>query len=123
MAGKKIKWYKLADSIEAIDWQPNNMAIAEAGGKTVTLVRNNNDISACASKCPHASGILANGFVDALGNIICPIHHYKFSLHNGRNVSGEGYYLKVYPIEIREAGVFIGFEEGGVLDMFNPHCS
>lgn len=111
MREKKIKWYKLADTIEAIDWQPNNLAIVEAGGKTLTVARINNTVKACAHKCPHASGILANGFIDALGNIVCPLHRYKFSLDNGRNVSGEGYYLKVYPIEYREAGFFIGFEE------------
>jgi 3-phenylpropionate/trans-cinnamate dioxygenase ferredoxin subunit len=26
-------------------------------------------------------------------------------------VSGEGYYLKTYPVEEREDGVFVGFEE------------
>jgi nitrite reductase/ring-hydroxylating ferredoxin subunit len=111
MPEKQIKWYKLADTIEAIDWPPNNLAIAEAGGKTVTLARVNNQVKACAQKCPHASGILANGFIDALGNIVCPLHRYKFSLDNGRNITGEGYYLKTYAIEYREAGIFIGFEE------------
>lgn len=111
MPEKKIKWYKLAGTIEAIDWQSNNLAIVEVGGKTVTLARVNNQVKACAHKCPHASGILAHGFLDALGNIVCPLHRYKFSLNNGHNVSGEGYYLKTYAIEYRDAGIFIGFEE------------
>jgi 3-phenylpropionate/trans-cinnamate dioxygenase ferredoxin subunit len=54
---------------------------------------------------------MANGFIDALGNIVCPLHRYKFSLQNGRNVSGEGYFLKLFPVEIRPDGVFIGLEE------------
>jgi hypothetical protein len=29
-------------------------------------------------------------------------------MENGRNTSGEGYYLKTYPIEIREDGIYIG---------------
>ena len=36
-------------------------------------------------------------------------------MQNGRNVSGEGYYLKHWPVEQREDGVFAGFEEEGGL--------
>jgi len=118
MAEKKINWHKIADTINAIDWQQNNMAIAEVAGKTITLVKLNNEIKACAHKCPHASGILAGGFIDALGNVVCPLHRYKFSLQNGRNVSGEGYYLKTYLVEKRADGIYIGFEESSLLNIF-----
>lgn len=118
MDARKIKWFKVADAKDSIEWQGNNLAIAEAGGRKVTLARVYNEIFACAHKCPHASGILADGFIDALENIVCPLHRYKFSLQNGRNVSGEGYYLKTYPVEEREAGIFIGFEENSWLDIF-----
>ena len=118
MTGKKIKWYKLADSKETIDWQNNNLVVVEAGSRKVTLAKINNELFACAYTCPHASGILADGFIDAVGNIVCPLHRYKFSLKNGRNVSGEGYYLKNYPLEEREAGIFIGFEENPWLNIF-----
>ena len=118
MAEKIIKWYKVADSKAAIEWQSNNMALAEAGGKTITLIKTGNEIEPCAHKCPHAGGVMADGFADALGNIVCPLHRYKFSLKNGRNISGEGYYLKLYAIEEREAGVFVGFEENNWLSIF-----
>ena len=68
---------------------------------------------ACAYACPHAGGILSEGYIDALGNVVCPIHRYKFSLQNGRNVSGEGYYLTTLPVEVREDGIFAGIEQKG----------
>lgn len=108
---KKVKWHKVAVSINSIKWQSNQLCIAEVAGKTITLARINNQIFACAYKCPHASGILADGFIDATNNIVCPLHRYKFSLTNGRNVSGEGYYLKVYAVEEREDGVFVECED------------
>ena len=111
MPHKKVKWHKVAGSINSIEWQSNHLAIAEVAGKTITLARTKNQIFACAHKCPHASGILANGFIDATNNIVCPLHRYKFNLTNGRNVSGEGYYLKVYAVEERKDGVFVGCEE------------
>ena len=94
------------------------MSVVESGGKKVTLARNAGKLYACAYKCPHASGILADGFIDAVGNVVCPLHRFKFNLKNGRNVSGEGYYLKVYAVEVRQAGVFVGFEENTWLDIF-----
>ena len=118
MPEKKIKWYKVAESIEAIEWQANNLALAEAGGRKITLARKDNGIYACAHKCPHAGGLLADGLIDTMGNLVCPVHRYKFNLANGRNVSGEGYYLKTYGVDIREAGIFVGFEEKSWLNIF-----
>ena len=118
MTPKNIKWYKIADSKNELQWQDNNLLVAEVGGKKITLARIGQEVHACAYKCPHAGGVLANGFIDATGNIVCPLHRYKYSLSNGRNVSGEGYYLKVYAIEERDAGLFAGFEESSWMDIF-----
>ncbi|MBS1627624.1 MAG: Rieske 2Fe-2S domain-containing protein [Bacteroidetes bacterium] len=110
---KQYKWYKIIENENLLQWQSNNMCIAEANGKKITLAKHNNTILAFVYKCPHAGGILADGFIDTLGNVVCPLHRYKFSIHNGRNVSGEGYYLKTFPIEIREDGIYVGFAEEG----------
>ena len=60
-----------------------------------------------AYTCPHAGSILADGFIDALGNVVCPLHHYRFNIQNGRNTSGEGYFLRRWPIECRPEGIFV----------------
>jgi 3-phenylpropionate/trans-cinnamate dioxygenase ferredoxin subunit len=111
MKEKKYQWHKIADSLEEINFQSNAMAEIVVAGKTICVARKKEQLLACTQKCPHAGGILANGFIDALGNVVCPLHRYKFNLQNGRNSSGEGYFLKTFPIEIRKDGVFVGFEE------------
>ena len=111
---KKYKWHKIADSIGELEFNRDNMLVAEADGKKLTLAKTSNGLFACAHKCPHAGGILADGFIDAVGNIVCPLHRYKFSLQNGRNTSGEGYYINTYPVELREDGVYVGFEVKGL---------
>lgn len=116
---KNIKWHKIADSRNEFHWPSNNLLVVDVNGKTITLAMRDNKLFACAYKCPHASGILAEGFVDATGNIVCPLHRYKFDLKNGRNVSGEGYYLKVYAVEERAEGIFLGFEESGWVSLFS----
>ncbi len=107
---KKINWVKIADSATEIIWQKNQMSIIEVEGKKITIVDFKGTIYGIAHKCPHASGIMADGFIDGLGNVVCPLHRYRFSLENGRNTSGEGYYLKTYPVQYNQNGVFIGFE-------------
>ncbi len=111
---KEIKWYKVADSIAELDFQSNNMCVVEANGKKVTLAQFNQSLFACAYKCPHASGIMAEGYINAVGNIVCPLHRYAFNLQNGRNTTGEGYYLKTYLAEERADGVYIGMEKAGI---------
>jgi 3-phenylpropionate/trans-cinnamate dioxygenase ferredoxin subunit len=87
------------------------MAEVVADNKTICLAKYEDQLFAFAQKCPHASGLLSQGFIDPLGNVVCPLHRYKYALKNGRNVSGEGYYLKHWPIEMREDGIYVGLEE------------
>ncbi len=118
MSDKKIQWFKIADSENEFTFAPNNMTAVEVNGKKLTLIKHHNRLFACTHKCPHAGGVLAEGYIDAMGNIVCPLHRYKFSLQNGRNVTGEGYFLKTYPVEMREEGIYLGIEEKGFLNFF-----
>ena len=104
-------WKKIAESRAELFQGENNLAEIEVDGKLVCVVMHEEKLKACAAKCPHAGGKMATGYIDALGNIVCPLHRYKFSLENGRNVTGEGYFLKIYKVEEREEGIFIGIEE------------
>jgi nitrite reductase/ring-hydroxylating ferredoxin subunit len=110
---RKYKWHKIAEAIDAIDFAPNNIAVITVDDKTMCLGRHKQQLFAFAYKCPHAGGIMADGFIDVVGNVVCPVHRYKFNPQNGRNTSGEGYYLKHWPVEVKEEGVFVGIEEKG----------
>ena len=103
--------HKIANHIEEINFSKNGLAEIEVKGKAICLALHQNKLFACTKKCPHAGGNLSEGYLDALGNIVCPLHHYKFDLKNGRNVSGEGYKLATYPLEIREDGYYISVRE------------
>ena len=100
-------WHKIAESLAELRADGSSLKEIRLGERTVCLAIYQDRISACAHTCPHAGGRMVDGYIDPLGNIVCPLHRYKFSLANGRNVSGEGYYLRTYPIEERADGVFI----------------
>ncbi|MGH2564352.1 MAG: Rieske (2Fe-2S) protein [Ginsengibacter sp.] len=116
MQGKKYKWYKIAETINELHFSENNMLQIEAGGKSICIAKTLRGIVACAAKCPHAGGNMSEGFLDKNDNIVCPVHRYAFSFDNGRDITGEGYYLKTYPVEVKDSGIFIGIEEGGLFN-------
>jgi len=101
------QWHKIAGNISEISFNSNGLAELEVNGKVICLARQQDRLFACAQKCPHAGALLSDGHQDALGNLVCPLHKYKFSLNNGRNISGEGYHLKTYKIEQTTEGIFV----------------
>ena len=111
MSEKKYTWHKIADHINELSFAENNIAVTEMNGRKICIAKFKEGIFAFTYKCPHAGGILADGHIDALGNLVCPLHRYKYDMKNGRNVSGEGYYLKHWPVENRPEGVFVGMEK------------
>ena len=113
---KKYKWFKIADSLDDIAFSENGIAECEINGKQICLSFFKEQFCATSLKCPHAGGNLSHGYLDNSGNIVCPVHGYKFSLQTGRNISGEGYYLKTYPVEKRANGYFLGMEETGLFN-------
>jgi 3-phenylpropionate/trans-cinnamate dioxygenase ferredoxin subunit len=120
MSEKKYQWFKIAEDGNELSFANNNLSIVEVNNKKITLAKYQGRLFACAYACPHASGILGEGYVDVSGNIVCPVHRYKYNLSDGRNVTGEGYYLKTFPVKINEEGVFVGFEEKHSPGHYNP---
>ena len=110
MQTKTVQWFKVFDDVNAITWQENSMCVVEVNDTKITLALNKQIIHAFAYKCPHAGGIMSEGFIDAMGNAVCPVHQYRFNLKTGRNYTGEDF-LKTYIVELRDSALYIGFEE------------
>ncbi len=104
-----LHWVKIASAPDQISFGDNELAEVYAGEKKICIGRWKGELFAFAATCPHAGGPFAGGFIDVLGNVVCPLHRYKFCVKNGRNVSGEGYALKRWPVLVDEGGVFVGF--------------
>jgi nitrite reductase/ring-hydroxylating ferredoxin subunit len=111
MGAKRMKWYKVFDSVEeATHAFPDRQVVkVNAGNKYICFTRNNEAFFAFDDRCPHQGMPLTQGKCTEENEIWCPFHQYRFDLKNGR---GHGLYLPIYPVEIRENGIFIGFERG-----------
>jgi 3-phenylpropionate/trans-cinnamate dioxygenase ferredoxin subunit len=105
-----LNWKLITELPLNLEWPSNNLLELEIEGQKFTLGKWQDGYYAFASKCPHASGRMAQGYINPLGQVVCPLHRYCFDMKNGRNTSGEGYFLKTYPLELRDDGLFIGFK-------------
>ena len=90
------------------DQLPDGVPVeTEVAGKKVCLLRKQAGVFAFTAACPHAGAPLCEGWLNASGNLVCPMHKYVFNVENGRNLTGEGYKLFRYPVEIRDQSIFI----------------
>lgn len=129
MGTKKYKWFKVAETAADLQWTAGDVSEVEVEGKKLCVARfgagagsgTGVDSGAGAGEvwfgfahtCPHAGAPMTDGYIAGGCNVVCPVHNLKFNLKNGRDVNGEGYTLKTYPVEVRGDGVYLGVEEGG----------
>jgi 3-phenylpropionate/trans-cinnamate dioxygenase ferredoxin subunit len=107
---QKENWIKVAGNMNEIAFAANNIATIQIDQKSICLVGTPKGLKACSAKCPHAGGDLSGAFLDKKENMVCPVHGYRFSINSGRDISGEGYFLKIYTIKETEDGIFIRLE-------------
>jgi len=109
MSNKMYNWHFLAADIQSLGFGQFPIIELAVAEKNICLAIHKETLFAFQAICPHAGAKMVNGYLDAQGNAVCPLHKYKFALKNGYNVTGEGYNMRTYPIEIREDGIFVGF--------------
>lgn len=105
---KNYRWIKVAESAAELFNSGRVIVSVKAGSRTVCITRYAGSLYATTDRCPHAGGRMCDGWVDATGNIVCPLHRYRFRLSNGFNASGEGYFLKTFPVQENDDGLFVG---------------
>lgn len=90
----------------------------KASGKKICVIKHNGKFSAIQNSCPHAGGILSGGWCKE-DNIVCPVHRYEYSLTTGRGAEGQGDYIDIYPTELREDGLYVGFKQSWIKQLFS----
>jgi len=84
-----------------------DIKLVQVGSTKICLVRKSDDVFAFQHLCPHQSASLHEGKVNGLGQVICPLHHYRFDLRTGDVKSGTCPDLKVYPANLTDEGIEI----------------
>jgi nitrite reductase/ring-hydroxylating ferredoxin subunit len=100
-------WHKI-EALSYTQMPENKLTEITVTGKRVGLLKKHDTIHAFSALCPHAGAALCDGWLDAQGRIVCPEHKYRFDPANGRNTTGEGYKLFIYPTEVKENMIYVG---------------
>ena len=107
-----VVWHKVAELSEVPEGRVKSVT---ADSKSVALTHVNGQYAAMDNKCPHQGGPLGEGSIER-GNdgqcwLRCPWHGWDFDPLTGKPPGGhEDSGQKMYPVEVREDGIYLGLE-------------
>ncbi len=111
-------WHKIAERDQLPDGRVMSVV---AGTKTLALVHYQGQYAAMDNKCPHQGGPLGEGSIEEgiEGQcwLRCPWHGWDFDPLTGKPPGGhEDSGQEMFPIEVRDDGVYVGVEEEAPAD-------
>lgn len=98
-------WYKVLDDPEI--WKPFFPHVFWVKNKKIVLIKGASQWFAFNDACPHNSASLSRGMCHTDHSITCPLHRYRFSLINGKTISGSACALNLYALEIRHNSIYV----------------
>ncbi|MBU6372628.1 MAG: Rieske 2Fe-2S domain-containing protein [Alphaproteobacteria bacterium] len=107
-----LVWRKVA---EGSDLAEGRVMSVSAGRVSLALTKLNGQFAAMDNRCPHQGGPLGEGSievgVDGKCWLRCPWHGWDFDPLTGKSPGGHADTgQKLYPVEVREDGVYVGVE-------------
>jgi 3-phenylpropionate/trans-cinnamate dioxygenase ferredoxin subunit len=109
-----VRWHLIYSSFDQASEKvpPNTIRVIFIAGRKLCLINGSQGLFAIDERCPHNGFSLSRGWCSGDGSaVVCPLHRYAFDLKTGRSQNGGGGAARVYPIDVRDDGVFIGLEE------------
>jgi 3-phenylpropionate/trans-cinnamate dioxygenase ferredoxin subunit len=105
-----MEWLKIFESEEHAKnrIKENSAQLLIVNGKRICLARYKGEFFAVQDSCTHHGESLSKGKVNFLGEIICPLHNYRFKLDSGRASDSSCGDLLTYAVKSSDSGFFIG---------------
>ena len=108
-----MNWIRIFDSIEsaklAVPEQSSRLVILRE--VRICLVNHQNKFFAVEDRCPHLGASLSKGIVNYMGDVICPLHEYRFNSKTGDECDNKCDRAKTYQLKVDNEGVFIEMPE------------
>ena len=109
---RKLSWHRVLDTASLPEGRARSVT---AGTKSIAIVRFDGRYTAMDNRCPHQGGPLGEGSieqgVDGKCWLRCPWHGWDFDPLTGKPPGGhEDSGQDMYPVEVRDGGVFVGLE-------------
>lgn len=78
----------------------------EVEGLRVAILNDGGVFHALFGRCPHANGPIGLGWIEE-GEVVCPLHHWRFKLATGRCTTVAGNTLHKFACEVRDGQVWV----------------
>jgi nitrite reductase/ring-hydroxylating ferredoxin subunit len=103
-----MEWLKIFGSEEArLRMRERKPQLISVRSKRICLVLHDNQFYAVQDSCSHKGESLSKGTVNSIGEIVCPLHFYRFELASGRPTDSSCPDLVTYPLKFTDEGLFI----------------
>lgn len=101
--------YKVFASVEKADAliKENQSILVVINSDKICLSKHQGQFYAYQNNCPHQSDSLSKGTINYLGEIICPLHSYRFNIKTGRECQMRTRDLDTYFVETNKEGLFV----------------
>ena len=103
---KAIKVFESRQSLDKI-FEKRQICRLRIGETKLCIGKYKSDYFAFALLCPHQQEPLDLAQITSFGEIVCPLHQYRFHISTGNEANAQCQDLKTYPLEINEHGDFI----------------
>ncbi|MEJ2204154.1 MAG: thiamine pyrophosphate-binding protein [Gemmatimonadota bacterium] len=104
---RKTIWEKVLEPGELDEGRVKPVTCHHA---TVCMTHFEGAYAALDNRCPHQGGPLGEGSIEN-GMLRCPWHGWDFHPTTGRPPGGYDDGVRVYPVDVRDDGVYVGFLE------------
>ncbi len=78
----------------------------EVDGLPLAIVHAGEAFHALHGRCPHAGGNMGHGWVEE-GELVCPLHRWRFKLPSGRCTTMRGHSLHAFRCDVRDGQVWV----------------
>lgn len=105
-----MDWVKIFESEEEArsKIQEHKPRLLILYGKRICLAMHHGEFFAVQDSCPHNSESLSKGWINHVGEVVCPWHNYRFELHSGKAFNSSCKDLITYTVRIDKTGFFLG---------------
>lgn len=105
-----IEWVKIfqSDAQARLTIKESIPRLIIVYGKRICLAQHQGKFFAVQDRCTHNGASLSEGKINYRGELVCPLHGYRFQLNGGMACDSSSADLATYPIKIDDTGFFIG---------------
>lgn len=103
-----MEWIKIFPSVEEARQRvgPGKTQLLIVNGQRLCLARYEDRFFVVSNRCPHNGASLSDGTINYLGEVVCPLHGYRFNLRTGFCAGGADD-VETYPVRADDEGLFI----------------